>query len=74
MILKVIQAEYIDNYIVKLLFNDGVEKTVNLERELYGSVFSPLKDVEVFRNFKIDCNTISWVNGADLAPEYLYTL
>lgn len=74
MILKVIKAEYIDNYIVKLLFNDGVERTVNLEKELYGSIFTPLKDVEVFRNFKIDCNTISWANGADLAPEYLYTL
>ncbi len=74
MILKVIKAEYIDNYIVKLLFNDGVERTVNLEKELYGSIFTPLKDVVVFRNFKIDCNTISWANGADLAPEYLYTL
>jgi len=74
MILKVIKAEYVDNYLVRLLFNNGVEKTVNLEKELYGSIFSPLKDLEIFRNFKIDCNTISWANGADLAPEYLYEL
>jgi len=74
MILKVIKAEYIDNYFVRLLFNDGVEKTVNLEKELYGNIFLPLKDVETFRNFKIDCNTISWANGADFAPEYLYEM
>jgi hypothetical protein len=74
MILKIIKAEYIDRYWVKLFFNDGVEKTVNLEKELYGKIFEPLNDIDIFKNFTIDCNTISWQNGADLAPEYLYHL
>jgi hypothetical protein len=37
-------------------------------------VFAPLKDLEVFRRFRVDVelNTIAWETGADLASEYLY--
>ena len=37
-------------------------------------VFEPLKDLAVFRRFRLDTelNTIIWETGADLAPEYLY--
>ncbi|MCX6154610.1 MAG: DUF2442 domain-containing protein [Candidatus Kapabacteria bacterium] len=71
MILKVINAEYIDKYQVRLLFNHGIEKTVSLENEFYGAIFKSLQDITNFKNFKISCNTISWSNGADLAHEYL---
>ena len=74
MILKVIKADYITDYSVKLKFNDGLEKIIDLKKELYGSVFEPLGDKEYFQKFYIDCNTISWPNGADFAPEYLYEL
>lgn len=74
MILKVIQAEYINDYSIKVIFNNGNEKVVNLKNELFGVVFEPLKDLKLFKNFSINCNTISWSNGADFAPEYLYEL
>lgn len=74
MILKVIKADYIDDYKVNLVFSDGLKKTVDLKNELYGKVFDTLKDKEYFKQFYIDCNTISWQNGADFAPEYLYDL
>jgi hypothetical protein len=74
MILKVLKAEYINNYNIKVFFNDNLEKIINLENELYGSVFELLKDKEYFKQFYIDCNTISWENGADFAPEYLHGL
>lgn len=37
-------------------------------------VFAPLKNVEFFKNFKLNANTIEWANGADIAPERLYEM
>jgi hypothetical protein len=47
---------------------------VDLEDDLYGEVFEPLKDKKLFSKIKVDkdLETIVWENGADLAPEYLY--
>jgi hypothetical protein len=72
MILQVIKAEYLKDYTIKIYFNNGDEKIVDLSNELYGTVFEPLKNTNYFKNFSICCNTISWPNGADFAPEYLY--
>jgi len=45
---------------------------VDLASELYGQVFEPLKDKEFFKSFELEGHTLSWVNGADFAPEFLY--
>jgi hypothetical protein len=74
MFIEVVKAEYIDNYKIRLLFNDGISKVVDLENELFGTVFEPLKDKSFFKDFKINFNTIEWKNGADFAPEYLYEI
>ncbi|MBU1626671.1 DUF2442 domain-containing protein [bacterium] len=74
MILHVIEAEYLHDYVIWLRFNDGTSGEVDLENELYGTMFEPLKDLELFKSFKVDpvLDTIVWENGADLAPEFLY--
>ncbi|MGB8319916.1 MAG: hypothetical protein WCE54_17420, partial [Ignavibacteriaceae bacterium] len=43
---------------------------------LYGEMFEPLKDKNVFMQFKVDdvLKTIVWPNGADLAPYSLYEI
>ena len=71
MFLHVIDAEYDEKYQLKLKFNNGAEGIVDLEEELHGEVFEPLKDLEEFRKFKLTSRTIEWPNGADFAPEYL---
>lgn len=74
MILHVTEAEYLHDYVIWLRFNDGTSGEVDLENELYGSMFEPLKDIKSFKSFKVDpvLDTIVWENGADLAPEFLY--
>ncbi|MDI6794710.1 MAG: DUF2442 domain-containing protein [bacterium] len=74
MILHVKEAKHLHDYVVWLRFNDGAIGKVDLKDELYGEVFEPLKEIEMFKSFKVDpdLETIVWDNGADLAPEFLY--
>ena len=74
MILHVTEAKYLYDYVIWLRFNDGAEGEIDLEDELEGEVFGPLKDLEKFKSFKVDSvlQTIVWDNGADLAPEFLH--
>jgi len=74
MILHVREAKYIRDYVIWLKFNDSAEGEIDLESELEGEVFGPLKDIAAFKSFKVDpeLQTIVWENGADLAPEFLY--
>lgn len=74
MFLHVTDVTYLAGYKLRLTFNDSVIKDVDLEAELYGQVFEPLKEVEFFKKVVINpvTNTIEWPNGADLAPEFLH--
>ena len=74
MFTEVVSAEYMGDYRIRLKFNDNVVKTVNLAPWLRGVVFEPLKNVDFFKRFSVRFNTIEWENGADLAPEFLYSL
>lgn len=76
MILHVTDVQYLQNYQLKLTFNDGVAGVVDLSNELWGEMFEPLKDTQLFSQVKLDkeLDTIVWTNGADLAPEFLRNL
>ena len=71
-----VEAKYLRDYILWVRFSDGSEGEVDLVNELYGEVFEPLKDLKLFQSFEIhpELKVITWTNGADLAPEYLYGL
>jgi hypothetical protein len=73
MFLHVKKAKYLHDYVIWIEFNDGIEGEVDLEGELTGEIFGPLKNKKLFRSFKVDptLETIVWENGADLAPEFL---
>ena len=76
MFLHVTSVTYLEGYKLRLIFNDDVAKDVDLQDELYGEVFEPLRDTEFFRQVTVnsDTNTIEWPNGADFAPEFLYEI
>jgi Protein of unknown function (DUF2442) len=65
-------VEPLDGYRLRVTFSDGVVGDVNLGPELWGPMFEPLKDPECFAQAFVDCDTVTWPNGADLAPEWLY--
>ena len=74
MFIYVKNAKYLGDYKIEIEFSDGKKGIVDLSDELYGEVFEPLKDKNLFSKIKVDedLETITWGNGADLAPEYLY--
>ena len=74
MIPRLTEAHYVRDYVLRLKFQEGAEGEVDLEPQLYGEVFEPLKDLEYFRRFRVDpeLHTVTWPNGADFAPEFLY--
>jgi len=68
---RVLSAEYVQEYQLRLRFTDGVEKVVDFSRWLDGPVFRPLADKAEFQRFFLDGGTVCWPNGADIAPETL---
>lgn len=68
----VIRAEYRGEFKIRLVFNDGLEGTIDFAEWLTGPVFEPLKDTDYFARFFLEGGTVTWPNGADIAPETLY--
>ena len=69
---SVIRAEYRGRFRIHLTFNDNTEETIDFRQWLEGPIFEPLKDLAYFRRFFLDGGTVTWPNGADIAPETLY--
>ena len=69
--LKVIDVDYVKDYTLRVTFNDGAVKNVDLEHHLTGKVFEELRDLSKFIQYGLTRVTIEWANGADLAPEFL---
>jgi len=74
MVPRVVAATHVREYLVRLEFADGTEGDVDLKEELHGEVFRPLRDVDYFKRFTVhaELHTLTWPNGADFAPEFLY--
>jgi hypothetical protein len=69
---SVTAARHLAEYRLEVTFADGTQKTIDFSQWLKGPVFEPLKDVNYFKQFIVDGWTVSWPNGADIAPETLY--
>ena len=71
---QVIEAQYVSGYRIELLFYTGLRKTVDFSRWLRGPVFEPLGNRAEFRKFFIAGGSVCWSNGADIAPETLFSI
>lgn len=76
MIIHITKVRVVDTHSLELTFDNGVRKRVNLRRELYGPIFEPLRNPAYFAQAFVDpdSRTVSWPNGADFAPDFLYQL
>lgn len=76
MILRILEAEVCGPHLLRLSFNDGVRKVVDVGPLLDGPIFEPLRDPAYFAHVTLDpvCGTVVWPNDADFAPEALHEL
>ena len=74
MIPRLIEVRPLEDFKLWLRFHDGASGTVDLSAELWGPMFEPLRDHALFAQASVDpeLETVTWPNGADLAPEFLY--
>jgi hypothetical protein len=72
----VTKVVYLDGYRLKVWFEDGSSKVVDLQPYLEGPIFEPLKNFDFFRKVTLnpDIDTIVWPNNADFAPEFLHEI
>lgn len=72
--LKVVDIDYVKDYVLLVTFSDGSRKKVDLKPYLTGEVFGELLDKEKFIQYGLTQTTIEWANGADFAPEFLHEI
>lgn len=72
---RISTVEPLEDFVLGLRFDDGTVRVVDLEAELWGPVFEPLRDdPQLFRQVSVDeeLGTIVWPNGADMDPDVLH--
>jgi hypothetical protein len=71
---SVVRAEHRGEFRLRIVFNDGSENTIDFSQWFEGPIFEPLKAAPFFLRYFIDGGTVTWPNGADIAPETLYSV
>ncbi len=72
MYLGIKEVQPLEDYKLKLKFENDEEKIFDLKPYLNLGKFSELQDPELFKKVRISFDTIEWPNGIDLDPEFLY--
>ncbi len=72
-LVRVKSVEPLENFRVRIVFKNDVQKEIDLEKFLRGEMFEPIrKDANMFRSVRVIGGTIGWDNGADVDPDVLY--
>ncbi len=71
---RVIEFEILDDYVLRIRFNDGTEQIIDFEPVLGGPIFGPLRDLDVFNQVELVeyAGCLEWPTGADFDPETLH--
>lgn len=74
--LHIKSVRYVSEFTLWVVFDDGTEGQVDLDGQLQGPIFAPLRDREILSKVSVDPElaTLVWPNGADLAPEFVKEL
>ena len=73
-VLRVTAVEPVSSHELRLTFNDGVVREVDIGPMMWGELGEPLRDPDYFRRVRIDeeSRTIAWPNGFEPDPDVLH--
>ena len=71
---KVTNFEIVGDYTIHVEFDDGSKQAINFQPVLYGEIWGPLQDLNLFNQVELDpvAHTLTWPNDADFDPETLH--
>jgi hypothetical protein len=71
---RITEVEVVGEHRLRVVFGDGVGGEIDASGWAWRGVFEPLRDPDYFARVRLDgeLGTISWPNGADVAPETLH--
>ncbi len=72
-LVRVTAVQPLEDFTVRINFEDGSQKEIDLDTYLRGPIFEPIRNnPTIFRSVKVEGGTIAWPNGADIDPDVLY--
>ena len=73
-IYRVTSVDHLGGYRLRVSFNDGITRDLDLEPVLEGDLYRPLRDPSLFAMVAVDpeVHTLVWPNGADFDPAVLH--
>lgn len=71
---RVTEVQQVADFTLRLRFADGTSQTIDFSPVLFGEIYGPLADRELFAQVRLDpeVHTICWPNGADFDPAQLH--
>ncbi|HEY6319952.1 MAG TPA: DUF2442 domain-containing protein [Thermoanaerobaculia bacterium] len=73
-IYRVTSVDHLGGYRLRISFDDGLTRDLDLEPVLEGELYRPLRDPGIFAEVSVDpeVHTLVWPSGADFDPAILH--
>lgn len=72
-LVRVTSVEPLEGFVLRVNFDDGSQKDIDVEWLLHGPIFEPVRsDRKLFREVRVEGGAVAWPNGADIDPVVLH--
>lgn len=69
---KPIKVEVLEDYKLKIVFDNDEERVYDMKKNLKESFYKKLNDLKYFETVKVSGITLEWKDGEDIDPNELY--
>jgi hypothetical protein len=66
------EVEPLENYCLRIIFENGESKIYDMSKLLEKPFYSKLKNKNIFKTVKVKDITLEWATGEDICPDELY--